>query len=117
MSYGQRERMLQLEINKLIDNNTDELSQSNIKQKLNYAVDAYNSSLAQSTPKRDLGASLHGQRRQRDNDGKLNELRGIYSDYRLDGAARLRGGQSPRSHANNLTLDASKLLANDLRDA
>ena len=46
MSYGQRERMLQLEINKLIDNNTDELSQSNIKQKLNYAVDAYNSSLA-----------------------------------------------------------------------
>ena len=110
--------MLQLEINKLIDNNTDELSQSNIKQKLNYAVDAYNSSLQQSTtPKGGKGASLQGQRRQRDHDGKLNELRGIYSDYRLDGAARLRGGQSPRSHANNLTLDASKLLANDLRDA
>ena len=63
MSYGQRERMLQLEINKLIDNNTDELSQSSIKRKLNYAAEDYNRSLAQSTPNRGQGASLQGQRR------------------------------------------------------
>ena len=62
----------------------------------------------------------------RNNDNKLNELRGIYSDYRLDansGSKNLTrgggpaGGISPRSHGNHLTFDASKILQSDLKEA
>ena len=39
MSYNQRERMLQLEINKLIDNERDDFSLASVQRKLNQAHD------------------------------------------------------------------------------
>ena len=51
---------------------------------------------------------------------KLRQLKGIYSEYRLDGnnPQRYRGssGLSPRSHANELVFDANQILKNDIRD-
>lgn len=56
----------------------------------------------------------------------MNELRGIYSDYRLDGnsgaKSLYRGGagamaSSPRSHGNHLTFEASQILQSDIKEA
>lgn len=102
MSYGQRERMIQLEINNLIENKEDGISMASLQRKLNYG-DAMRS-VPNITPK---GRISSNKRRSNVHDDKLNQLRGIYSEYRLDGGHQRVRGQSPRSHANQLTFEAS----------
>ena len=116
MSYGQRERLLQMEINNLIESNVDEMSLSTLKNKLGKEQS--------NTPQMSRYRRVHGGAAMRNNnaqEGKINELRDIYSDYRVDGGqssskpvSRVGGvggmmmpGISPRSHGNHLTFEAS----------
>ena len=66
-----------MEINNLIDSNADDMSLANLKNKL-----ANESSTPQNNRRRMVGVLNNNQRNAT---GKMNELRGIYSDYRLDG--------------------------------
>ena len=61
----------------MIDSNADDMSLANLKNKL-----ANESSTPQNNRRRMAGVMNNNQRNAT---GKMNELRGIYSDYRLDG--------------------------------
>jgi len=70
--------MLQMQINNLIENEDDDFSLASLQKKLNLAemenVDAYSSP-----------SGCHAnQRRNRDRDEKMQALKNIYSEYRLD---------------------------------
>ena len=108
MNYEQRERMLQLEINNLIDKK-DEMSMGSLHKKLS----------ASSSPVTAIVASRAMPARQFNHDERLRQLKGIYSEYRLDGNSqhKYRPGMSPRSHANELVFDANQILKSDIKDA
>ena len=121
MSYGQRERLLQMEINNLIESNADEMSLATLKNKL-----ANESSTPQNNRQRQRMAGANNNQHLRNVEGKMNELRGIYSDYRLDGQSGSKPGSrgvaalvgtSPRSHGNHLTFEASQILQSDIKEA
>ena len=110
-----------MEINNLIESNVDEMSLSTLKNKLGKEHQSNTPQQQMSRYRRVNGGgggamrnNHHGQQ----HEGKINELRDIYSDYRVDGGqssskpvSRVAGvmmpGISPRSHGNHLTFEAS----------
>lgn len=112
MSNAERERLLQLEINNLIDGSNDDMSLASIQRKLNEQGRWYSSQAEVTSQSR-----IDGNRRQLNNrESKIQELRGIYSDYRLDGANQKMQGTSPKSHAN-LMFNAQNILKDDIKEA
>ena len=115
MNHTQRERILQMEINKLMEKKPDPASLENVQKRI-YSQQRVSSAVVQGSGSKDRNSTM---RKNHKFDDKIEELRVIYTDFRPETPMRpssrnAKGLMSPKSSAtlNKVNIDVSTVLMN-----